>query len=435
MPTITTDEHQIGISAFLTKTQGIGGILRSQPEDFQVKEIFSQLPAQSKGKYTLAQITSKNWETNHLITKMADQLRISRKRISFSGTKDKKAVTTQWFSFSGVAPDQINKISLKDISIHQSYRSSKGLTLGDHTKNSFTITIRDISPQNGMYHEQITEELKKVRGFPNYFGVQRFGSIRPITHVVGKHLVFGRIKDAVMTYLTAIDHNEQKKIITIRKQLAKTHDYHHALNQFPKSYTFEKSMLQVLIHKTDYVKALEQLPKNLLTMFVYAYQSYLFNKILSERMNQGIPIHQAVPGDVIIPLSSNGFTDELIPVSEMNLSKVNEQLQRGKASVSTVLIGAKTVFSEGSMGEIERIILKEEKLDPRLFIIPEIPYLSSNGTRRPIFVPIHHLSASITNDHMHQKKKAVTVSFDLFKGCYATSILREYMKASSITRY
>ena len=47
---------------------------------------------------------------------------------------------------------------------------------------------------------------------------------------------------------------------------------------------------------------LKELPKNLLTMFVYAYQSYLFNKILSERIKKNLPLNKAVVGDIILPI-------------------------------------------------------------------------------------------------------------------------------------
>ena len=67
------------------------------------------------------------------------------------------------------------------------------------------------------------------------------------------------------------------------------------------------------------------------------------------------------------------------------------------------------------------------------FIIPEIPLASSYGTRRILLAPVKNLSYSLTTDSLHLGRQAMLVSFDLLKGCYATSFLREVMKADDLS--
>ena len=52
-------------------------------------------------------------------------------------------------------------------------------------------------------------------------------------------------------------------------------------------------------------------------MFVNAYESLVFNKILSERIRRNLPIHQAVIGDIIYPMRKNSIVNEIIPVTDI----------------------------------------------------------------------------------------------------------------------
>ena len=169
-------------------------------------------------------------------------------------------------------------------------------------------------------------------------------------------------------------------------------------------------------------------------MFIYSYQSYLFNKILSRRIQRKLPINAAVVGDIVLPVKK-GVIDGEISVIEKNIEKVNKQISKGKAFVSAVLFGSDSNFSEGEMGEIEHKIIEEEKIDPRDFIIPDIPYISSTGSRRPILSPVKDLDYYIKNDELNKGKLALNLKFELLKGCYATSLLREFMKSEDIRNY
>ena len=170
-------------------------------------------------------------------------------------------------------------------------------------------------------------------------------------------------------------------------------------------------------------------------MFINAYQSYLFNKILSMRIIKKLPINEALPGDLIITTRDAPTKNKYISVTQANLDKVNRQIQKNHAAISGILIGHEPHFTSGEMGEIEQTIIQEEKIDPRHFIIPEIPFLSSKGTRRALFTQVKNLDATIIEDLLNTNKKALHLKFELDKGCYATSFLREWMKSPDIRNY
>ncbi|MFO7990958.1 MAG: tRNA pseudouridine(13) synthase TruD [Thermoplasmata archaeon] len=420
-------EREVGIELFYTSIPGIGGRLKKYPEDFQVEEnIDKDKIEESEGEYTIAKVWSRNWETNRLVRRFSKLLGISRRGISFAGTKDKRAVTTQWMSFH-TEPDDLDIIDLKDVEISDIRRSHRPLYIGAHESNTFDIKVREID----LTHDEIKKrtdsigsEIQDIGGFPNYFGVQRFGTLRPITHLVGKKLIMGDFQGAVKMYIANPMESESGGCREARERLEETWDYKEALSNYPKILTFERSMIHYLAKKTeDYIGALQELPDNLLKMFVHAYQSYLFNKMLSRRLQKGLPLKDALAGDILLPADRNGApnVDTPVHITDRNLEKASNMVRGGKAYVSAPLFGFSSKFSEGEQGEIEKEIIEKENIDKRDFVIPEISNLSSKGTRRSIFAPVHDLNWSVEPD-------CFNIKFTLLKGTYATTLLREFMK-------
>lgn len=435
---ITPDfEHEIGIDTYWTNQPGIGGKLRVRIDDFRVIELFLYPAKKDQGQFTIAEVSSRNWETHTLVQEIAHRLQVSQRRISFAGTKDKRAWTTQLMSFAHIPAEQLASLSITDVSIQNIYQSDVPIRIGDLLGNHFEITIRSI-PKT-VTKEHITSLLspcKTIGGFPNFYGVQRFGIIRPITHLVGKYIVQGKFEKAAMTYIAHPMRGENEATYALREELEKTKDYTKAFHDYPDALNFEKAMLNRLIQSPDdFIGAFKELPKNLLLMFVNAYESFLFNKILSERIRRGLPLHQAVVGDVISPIRKNSTTSEIIAVKPSNIEKVNKQMLKKKAIVTGLLIGYDTVFADGEMGDIEHAVVESEKIDPRDFIIPEIPFLSSQGSRRALLALMPWIEWTLQPDEFSKGDQALQLCFELRKGCYATALLREFIKSNDPKKY
>ncbi|MBN1860794.1 MAG: tRNA pseudouridine(13) synthase TruD [Candidatus Thermoplasmatota archaeon] len=430
-------EHEIGIDTYGSNLAGIGGKLRVCIDDFRVNEIFLYPPKKENGNFTIAEISCRNWETHTLVQEIAHRLHLSQRRISFAGTKDKRAWTTQLMSFDHVSPEQLSGLRIKDVSFENIYQSDVPVRIGGLLGNRFEITIRNIP--NTVKATHITSLLSVFHtwgGFPNYYGIQRFGIIRPITHLVGKFMVHGEFEKAVLTYVAHPLNGEKDETYQLREDLEKTRDYAKAFHSYPDSLNFEKAMLHALAQSPDdFIGALNQLPKNLLMMFINAYESFLFNKILSKRIEQGLPIHQAVVGDIVFPVRKNTVMTECIPVRASNIEKVNTQIMKKKAVVTGLLVGYDTMYAKGEIGDIEQRILESEKIDHRDFIIPEIPFLSSRGSRRALLALFPSLDWAIYDDEFSKNHQTVQLRFELQKGCYATSLLREIMKSNDPKDY
>ena len=158
-------EKKIGIETFFTSQSGLGGKLRVKPEDFLVKEISSYPTKNKDGIFTIAEITSTSWETNLLLRELSSRLHISKQRINFAGTKDKRAKTTQIMSFYNVPVEKINKIKIKDVEIKNIYQSDKPIKIGNLNGNYFEIIVRDI---NQKIKSKKVKEIFHVIHLPDY---------------------------------------------------------------------------------------------------------------------------------------------------------------------------------------------------------------------------------------------------------------------------
>ena len=69
------------------------------------------------------------------------------------------------------------------------------------------------------------------------------------------------------------------------QRFSATRDPAPALHALPVQMNYERAMLHHLVERPgDYAGALQVLPPKLLSMFVSAFQSYLFNLALSRRL-------------------------------------------------------------------------------------------------------------------------------------------------------
>lgn len=422
-----TAERDIGLEFFYSESRGSGGRIKAHAEDFIVDEISDLPPVKEGGRYTVAKVTTRNWEMNRLIKQLAGALRVSRNRIGFAGTKDKRAVTSQLMSFE-LPPEALDSIELNDVWISDIYQAGRPIKIGDLIGNRFNVQVRECELQGDELAAAIADcerSLESIGGFPNYFGVQRFGVTRPITHLVGRSIVSGDFKGAVVTYLSHPSEYESPEAKACRQELLQPDGRDDLLGDFPRGMNFERTLVQHLAQRPgDYAGALRQLPDNLQMMFVHAYQSYIFNRILSERMRRGIPIHQPIEGDLVLTIGDKRVPihERPIDVTASNIDLVTDQVRAGKAFVSGLLFGSESRFADGEMGEIERKAVESEGLRPEDFVVPEMQRSSSRGSRREILCSYESLRTEINEG-------GYVLSFSLTKGNYATCLLREFMKA------
>ncbi len=412
----------LNVDTFITDYRGTGGIIRQSNEDFFVDEVPLHLPS-GEGPNTWIHMEKNGRTTLDVVLDIARELRISRKRTGFAGMKDRSAVTKQWLCISNITPEELPDFNevLHNVKILEIKQNQKKLRMGQLRGNRFKINIRNTQnpDEDAEIAENVLESLKTT-GVPNYYGYQRFGEVRSTTHLVGKCLVEGDVKKAVDTYIGNPNEEEHSLPYESRK-LYDEGKLQEAYDLMPKSMRYEKSMIKELIIaqdkrgeivEKDYIRAIESLPKPLKRMFVNAYESYLFNKIVNERAKIGIDRY--FDGDIIINHDERW-------VHEINPDTIEDDLKNFTLNPTAPLLGSKVPLADGVQGEIERNVIEDEKISKESFECPKTPKLGSHGVRRS-------LRFKIEDTNVEKIDGGICVEFFIPKGCYATAVLREIMK-------
>jgi len=392
---------------------GIGGSIKSEPEDFIVSEV-SDIPADPEGSHVVFTLRKRRWDTMGALIRLGRELGVGMQSFGFAGNKDRQAVTEQKVSLMGVEPDKLLDLSIPGIEVLDVYRARRKIKLGMLRGNRFTIVVRDIPEPDGL-GERLTTIEEQLGGFaPNYLGIQRFGASRPNNHLVGKALVNGDLDGALAEFLWADHPNEAPRSREARAELAKDGDFDHALETFPHGLTYERAMLRELSRGRPPAAAFRVIPKKLLRLLIHSYQGLMFNRILSLRIEQGMPLDEPVEGDILL------IGWKTIPVDNENIERLTTICRAGKASVSLPLPGSRTTLATGEPGELERKVIEEEGTDLSLF---SSCISSSDGTRRAAIVRYEDFSSELGAD-----EGAVSLRFFLTKGAYATNVVREFIK-------
>jgi tRNA pseudouridine13 synthase len=111
------------------------------------------------------------------------------------------------------------------------------------------------------------------------------------------------------------------------------------------------------------------------------------------------------------------------------LTEINNAIEASKMRLAIPLIGFKQRTSLGVQGEIEKQILEKEGFSQEGFKILAMPEITSRGELRTAMMPLNNFSLNeVSEDSANPSKHKAEVSFTLYRGSYATILLRELMK-------
>jgi tRNA pseudouridine13 synthase len=418
-------ERALGLEFYASETTGVPGSMKATPEDFRVAEIASYPMPDPAGAFTILRVVSQDWEQHELGAALARELGLPPHAIAWSGTKDRRAVADRLASYRGPPPD--GPVRLPRLEILEAYRARDGLVLGHHFGNSFDIRIRPngASLDEALAGYDATERsLRDAGGVPNFFGPQRFGEVRPVTHLVGRALVQGDPNRAVDIYLTEIPEGSVPgRGDEARARYREHRDPTRALREMPPEYRFERTLLERLARGQDAAQALRGLSRELRLLFVHAYQSYLFNRWMSRRRSAGISMTRPVAGDRIARIGRDGTVraNDAVPVASDNQEECADLVARGRAMIAGPLVGYDTPQETTEIGRMIGDLLREEDVTAAGFRLPFAPEVSSKGAWRPVILPVPPIGRVAEGG-------GIRFRFSLPKGGYATVLLREFLK-------
>ena len=386
-------DSKIGIAVYSTTFPGIGGRIRFNPEDFEVSEIISERSQNSIGAqdgYAVYKLKKKKIDTNHALSDIFKKKGI---RLKALGLKDASAITEQ-FVCSGNKGKSIENFSTEKYSLKQIGFVKKPLSKKDMLSNHFKIKISECSNDLSSF-----TEYDKIL---NFYGYQRFGSKRPVTHLIGKAILQRDFKKAVELILSFTSKHDSKENIEIREKLSNPENYEKYFDQVPYQMDIERIVLKEMIEHDNTIRAIRSIPLSLRRFYIQAYQSFLFNLSLSSAFLDGENLFESQLSDICFDF--HGIIGKYVKGLDQRLALPFVGYSYYK----------KTRFDY----QISKI-LKQEEIAPKDFFIKEMQEVSSEGGFRQAAI---QCSNYLSYDD--------TVEFSLSRGSFATVLLREIMKPS-----
>ena len=407
------------LTPVITKKPRVNGIIKQKPDDFIVGEISKNLEILDpraedfklegrKGLFIHFVLIKYNTDTTTALDWISKIWNVPRNNIGIAGSKDKRALTAQKVSVWGLKEKfeegKIQKINTPTIKTESLCLRLKELRLGDLWGNYFEITVRNIAMNQTEIEKKLKEKLKEIennKSILNGFGIQRFGEIRPITHIVGEKLLLGDFKSAIKEYIGRTFGKESEDEANARKLFWDTENSEETLKVLPNHLHIERNLLKELLRtRNNYEQVFFTLPLQLRKLFVHAYQSYLFNKYITIRYNE-------YSNDLQSPISGEKLVNDEVMVP---------------------VIGSKIELS-GETKEIYQHILSQEIFSLDYFYKPLSKKLGGTGTFRSIKMNAKDLQVlDVSADEINENKNKAIISFQLRKGSYATELLREIIR-------
>ncbi|KAM6539885.1 multisubstrate pseudouridine synthase 7 [Fusarium falciforme] len=290
------------------------------------------------GEYLHFTLFKENRDTMDAVNQIARFLKVKPQVIGYAGTKDRRASTVQRCSVRYMRPRNLHGINgrLWGVSTGDYEYSDKPIYLGQLLGNEFVIAIKSCQ-MVGQADESIEQQVEKLRknvepalahmaehGWINYFGHQRFGTHDIGTHQVGQMILGDKYEEAVKALLHydeeiankaeagEIPEEPSKRDEYLRNQACMLFltdkDVDRAIKIMPRRFSAENSIFRHLNRqgaqsRRDFIGSLVHITRGLRSMYLHAYQSYVWNHAASRRWE----LHgtKVITGDLIIAPTEN----------------------------------------------------------------------------------------------------------------------------------
>jgi tRNA pseudouridine13 synthase len=397
--------------------------LKQHPDDFRVEEITTVAPG-DEGTFAFYRLEKRGWSTPDALAAVRRRWQVEPQRLSYGGLKDRHAWTTQYLSINHGPRRGLNHQQITLTYLGQLWAP---YTSQDVAANRFRLTLRDLAPAERAGMEGRLQQVA-AEGVPSYFDDQRFGSV-PLTptplprgergrgegegaEFIARLLVRGQFEEALKLALAGPyehDRGEQKR----EKRILLTYwgNWEVCKEKLPRGHP--RSLVDYLrVHPGDFRGAVARLRPELRGLYLSAYQSHLWNRLLARWLRQHCRPEQLRP--VALRLGEVPFHTGLDPEQRAAL-----------ASLQLPLPSARLKMDESDpLYPLVREVLAEESLELRDLQVRGVREMFfSRGERAALCVP-DGLTAEFAEDEMHPRRLKAVLAFELPRGCYATLIVK-----------
>jgi len=387
--------------------------LKQQPDDFRVEELTDVAPG--GGEFALYRLDKTGWTTPDAIAAVRRRWQLDARRVSYGGLKDRHAVTSQHLTVWRGPPRglQHERVTLTYLG-----QVAEPFTAAAIRANRFAVVLRSLD-RGAIEHAELALREVADAGLPNYFDDQRFGSVGDAGEFVAKEMVFGRFERALWLALAApyeFDRAEGKR----EKQLLRDGwgDWPKLKATLPKGHA--RSLVDYLVHHpTDFKGAVARLRPDLQGLYLAAYQSALWNRMLAAWLGRHVPAADLATvelklGRVPVPRRAPGGEWESLTLP---LPSARMRPASGEAWAE---LAAEVLAAEG-------LTLPELKVKGL-----QKPFFSKGD--RPGCVRPAGLTHAAGADELHAPRRKLELRFELPRGSYATMLVKRVTATAEASR-
>lgn len=390
--------------------------LKTTPDDFRVRELleWKEVP---NGNFIVHKLHKEKLSTPEALTILARDGGVERSAIAYAGLKDRQAVTDQFVTIERRAVE----LKLANLKVTPVGATDRPITSKQSTGNAFTIVVRDLRPTEAAALRRSVPSLVKT-GYPNYFDDQRFGSLRHGQGFPMRSVLVGEYERALQQLVAEPSPVAITGDVKLKRTLQLRWGDWDACSRIARGPAYEPLFEFLIRNPRDFRGALKFVPLRLRVIHSFAYQSFLWNRAVSNLLRV------AVKGAQRLRLST--LAGDLIAWKYLAPEREEKLL-----NMRTPLFG---VDGDGGSEPFKKAMIDEMRnaeLQRGDFIANEVPGMIWKEEQRDALVkPTNVTDVRIEPDEMHEGNVKASLQFALPRGAYATMLIKRLFAPSWYSR-
>jgi tRNA pseudouridine13 synthase len=379
--------------------------LKRLPEDFQVEELAEV--ALDGGPFAVYRLTKRSLGTLEALAAVQRRWQLERPRISYGGLKDRYALSHQFITIADGPRANLRQTNFELVYLGQRARPFRSQ---DMQGNRFHIALRHLSTK-ALAQAECALAAAVHDGLPNYFDDQRFGSLGASGTFIAHAWCEGDYERALWLSLAEPNAHDRPRERE-QKRLLRQHwgDWARCLRALAQSE--RRQVIGFLARRPgDFRGAMARLRVDLRHLYLAAFQSFLWNRMLAAWLRHTCRPEQLV--QIPLRIDAMPFPSGLDPSQRAVLH-----------SATLPLPSARAQHLDHPQRALMEQVVHDVGLELRQLRVKNArDSFFAKGTRAATFV-LRNLKHTVDADEVYAGQSKLTLHFDLPRGAYATIVIK-----------
>ena len=382
--------------------------LKTRIGDFRVRELLAEGYLQERGDFVVYRVTKRKLTTQEAAAALAQEAGVDSGDVSIAGLKDRQGVTIQHMSVARGRPVRVRS---KELLIEPVGRAAEEVSSAVSLGNAFEIIARDLDRQE-VQALRANVPVVREHGVINYFDEQRFGNVKHGQGWIARDLMKGEHERALKALLTSRSPHDDPRRQRFKERVHALWGDWRSCRDEAGRYGQHHSVFEHL-GKTgnDFAGSFQRIASRLKLIHLYAYQSHVWNRAVSELVRKSVPLERRI-------------VLESIEGSLVTYAGPTPAVLAQRESFRLPGDGLDDVDDPEALGFLEDELSRQHMVVGD-FRVEGIPGFQLKGEDRPLRVVPRHLRvrpAEIDTDHA--PARMVKIRFELPRGSYATLVVK-----------